>query len=43
MKERLAKLGAEPFILSPEKFDAFIADEARVLGGAMRAVGAKAE
>jgi tripartite-type tricarboxylate transporter receptor subunit TctC len=43
MKERLAKLGAEPFILSPEKFDAFIADEARVLGAAMRAVGAKAE
>jgi tripartite-type tricarboxylate transporter receptor subunit TctC len=43
MKERLAKLGAEPFILSPERFDAFIADEARVLGAAMRAVGAKAE
>lgn len=43
MKERLAKLGAEPFVLSPERFDAFIADEARVLGAAMRAVGAKAE
>lgn len=43
MKDRLAKLGADAFPLSPEKFDAFIADEARVLGGAMRAVGAKAQ
>jgi tripartite-type tricarboxylate transporter receptor subunit TctC len=43
MKDRLAKIGAEAFPLSPEKFDAFINDEARVLGGAMRAVGAKAQ
>jgi tripartite-type tricarboxylate transporter receptor subunit TctC len=43
MKDRLAKLGADAFPLSPEKFDAFITDEARVLGGAMRAVGAKAQ
>jgi tripartite-type tricarboxylate transporter receptor subunit TctC len=43
MKERLAKLGAEPFILSADRFDAFINDEARVLGAAMKAVGAKAE
>jgi tripartite-type tricarboxylate transporter receptor subunit TctC len=43
MKDRLAKLGAESMPMSPEKFDAFIGDEARVLGAAMRAVGAKAQ
>ena len=43
MKDLLAKIGAEAFPLSPEKFDAFINDEARVLGAAMRAVGAKAQ
>jgi tripartite-type tricarboxylate transporter receptor subunit TctC len=43
MRERLAKLGADPMPMTPEKFDAFILDEARVLGAAMKAVGAKAE
>ncbi len=43
MKDRLEKLGTEPFILSPERFDAFISDEARTLQAVMRAVGAKGE
>ncbi len=43
MKDRLEKLGTEPFVLTPERFDAFLADEARTLQAVMRSVGAKAE
>jgi tripartite-type tricarboxylate transporter receptor subunit TctC len=43
MKERLAKLGSEPMVMSPEQFDAFIRDEFTVLGEVMRASGVKAQ
>jgi tripartite-type tricarboxylate transporter receptor subunit TctC len=43
MKDRLEKLGTEPFVLTPERFDAFLADEARTLQAVMRSVGAKGE
>ncbi len=41
VKERLANLGAVPMSMSPEQFDAYIRDEAAVLGNVMRAAGAK--
>lgn len=43
MKERLAKLGAEPIAMSPEQFDSFIREEHAVLGDMMRAAGVKAQ
>ena len=43
MKERLAKLGAEPMSMSPEQFDAFLREEHSVLGEVMRASGVKAQ
>jgi tripartite-type tricarboxylate transporter receptor subunit TctC len=43
MKERLAKLGADPMPMSPDRFDAFILEEAKTLGAVMKAVGAKAQ
>ena len=42
VKERFAKLGAEPMPMSPEQFDRYIAEEANVLQKVMRAAGAKA-
>lgn len=41
VKERLANMGAVPMSMSPEQFDAYIRDEAAVLGNVMRAAGAK--
>src|SRR5438552_3274143 len=43
LKERLAKLGAEPMAMSPGEFDAFLRDEYAVLGEVMRAAGVKAQ
>ena len=43
MKERLAKLGAEPMLMSPEQYDAFLREEYNVLGEVMRASGVKAQ
>jgi tripartite-type tricarboxylate transporter receptor subunit TctC len=43
LKERLAKLGAEPMVMSPEQFDAFLRDEHALLGEVMRAAGVKAQ
>jgi len=40
---RFASLGAEPFVLSPEVFDAFIKEEFATLGPIMKAAGAKAK
>jgi tripartite-type tricarboxylate transporter receptor subunit TctC len=42
VRERLAKLGAEPMPMSPQQFDAYIQEEANVLQKVMRAAGAKA-
>ena len=41
MVERLAKLGSEPMVMTPEQFDAFIAREYQVLGKIMRDAGAR--
>lgn len=41
MKERFAKLGAEPMVMAPAEFDAFLRDEYNVLTEVMRASGAK--
>jgi len=41
VKARIAKLGAEPMPMSPEKFDAFIKEQYEDLGKIMRAAGAK--
>ena len=41
MKERFAKLGAEPMHMSPAQYDAFLRDEYNVLTEVMRASGAK--
>jgi tripartite-type tricarboxylate transporter receptor subunit TctC len=41
MKERFARLGAEPMIMSPGEYDAFLRDEYNVLTEVMRAAGAK--
>ena len=43
MKERLLKLGAEPMLMSPEQYDAFLREEYNVLGDVMRASGVKAQ
>ena len=41
IKERLAKLGAEPMEMNPAQFDTFLRDEYNLLGDVMRASGAK--
>jgi tripartite-type tricarboxylate transporter receptor subunit TctC len=41
IKERLAKLGAEPMEMNPAQFDIFLRDEYNLLGDVMRASGAK--
>ena len=41
VKERLANLGAVPMSMSPEEFDAYLGDQAAVLGNVMRAAGAR--
>ena len=41
MKERFARLGAEPMIMTPGEYDAFLRDEYNVLTEVMRAAGAK--
>jgi tripartite-type tricarboxylate transporter receptor subunit TctC len=43
MVERLAKLGAEPMLMSPEQYDAYLREEFQVLGEVMRAAGVKAQ
>jgi tripartite-type tricarboxylate transporter receptor subunit TctC len=43
MKERLANLGNEPMLMSPEEFDRFLRDEYATLGDVMRASGVKAQ
>ena len=42
MKERLDKLGAEPFLMSPAAFDKFIVDETAKSQQIVRAAGIKA-
>jgi tripartite-type tricarboxylate transporter receptor subunit TctC len=42
VKERFAKLGAEPMPMSPEQFDKYLQEEAATLQKVMRAAGAKA-
>jgi tripartite-type tricarboxylate transporter receptor subunit TctC len=41
VRARVAKLGAEPMPMSPEKFDAFIKQQYEELGKVMQAAGAK--
>ena len=41
IKERIAKLGAEPMEMNPAQFDTFLRDEYNLLGDVMRASGAK--
>jgi tripartite-type tricarboxylate transporter receptor subunit TctC len=41
VKARIAKLGAEPMPMSPEKFDAYIKEQYEDLGKIMKAAGAK--
>lgn len=41
MVDRPAKLGAQPMIVAPDAFDAFIREEHEVLGKVMRDAGAK--
>ena len=41
MVERFAKLGAEPFVMTPAEYDKFLRDEFNSLGEVMRASGAK--
>ena len=42
VRERMAKLGAEPMILSPEQFDAYIRDEIASNAALVKAAGIKA-
>ena len=42
MKERLAKLGAEPMPMTPEQFDGYIREQLATLSPLMRAAGVKA-
>jgi tripartite-type tricarboxylate transporter receptor subunit TctC len=42
VKERFAKLGAEPMPMNPEQFDKYLQEEAATLQKVMRAAGAKA-
>jgi tripartite-type tricarboxylate transporter receptor subunit TctC len=43
MRDRLSKLGADPMLMSPEQYDAFLKEEFSVLGEVMRASGVKAQ
>ncbi len=43
VRERLAKLGAEPFTMSPEQFDAYIKEELAQNAELIKAAGIKAE
>ena len=43
LKERLAVLGAEPLVTSPERFNAFLKSETEKYGKIVRALGLKAE
>ena len=43
VRERLAKLGAEPFSLSPEQFDSYIKEELAQNAEIIKAAGIKAE
>ncbi len=43
LRERYARLGAEPMELSPERFDALMAEEVQTLGAVMQAANVKAE
>jgi tripartite-type tricarboxylate transporter receptor subunit TctC len=40
--ERLANLGAEPMLMRPEQFDAYMREQLSTLGGLLRAAGVKA-
>jgi tripartite-type tricarboxylate transporter receptor subunit TctC len=42
VRDRHAKLGAEPMPMSPEQFDAYMAEQLVSLGGLLRAAGVKA-
>jgi tripartite-type tricarboxylate transporter receptor subunit TctC len=42
VRERHAKLGAEPMPMSPEQFDAYMREELATLGGLLRKAGVKA-
>ena len=42
VRERLAKLGAEPMPMTPEQFDALMREDLATLGSLMRAAGVKA-
>jgi tripartite-type tricarboxylate transporter receptor subunit TctC len=41
VKERLSKLGAEPFLMTPAAFDRFLADETAKTQQLVRAAGIK--
>jgi len=43
VRDRLAKLGAEPMPMSPEQFDQLMRDDLATLGPLMRAAGVKAQ
>lgn len=43
VRDRLAKLGAEPMTLSPEQFDRYVADETRSNEALVRAAGVKGQ
>jgi tripartite-type tricarboxylate transporter receptor subunit TctC len=43
MKERLAALGAEAMVMTPDQFDVFLREQFTVLGEVMRASGARAQ
>ena len=42
VSEQFSKLGAEPMVMTPQEFDAFIKSESASLGAIMRAAGVKA-
>jgi tripartite-type tricarboxylate transporter receptor subunit TctC len=43
LKERLDKLGAEPFTMAPAQFDKFIADETAKAQQVVKAAGIKVD
>ena len=42
VSEQFSKLGAEPMVMTPQAFDAFLKSESASLGAIMRAAGVKA-
>lgn len=42
VSDQFSKLGAEPMVMTPQAFDAFLKSESASLGALMRAAGAKA-